>query len=138
MDRMPTIAPWSDLVYVGGRFQYSLRRIFNTSRYECDYSFEGYRSFIDGYKRTTICSAQPQTAEVSMECPQMSRQSSCNGLLPFMIMAREDIAERINEVARKYIELARKYAETRDDKKIVEELYALLRELGKLKEELLH
>ena len=56
----------------------------------------------------------------------------------FMIMAREDIAERINEVARKYIELARKYAETRDDKKIVEELYALLRELGKLREELLH
>ena len=48
-----------------------------------------------------------------------------------MIIAREDVAERINEVARKY-------AETRDDKKIVEELYALLRELGKLREELLH
>ena len=54
-----------------------------------------------------------------------------------MIMDREDITERINEVARKYIELARKYAETRDDKKIVEELYTLLRELGKLREELL-
>ena len=53
-------------------------------------------------------------------------------------MAREDIAERINELARKYVELGRKYAETRDDKKIVEELYELVRELGKLKKELLH
>jgi len=53
-------------------------------------------------------------------------------------MAREDIAEQINELARKYVELGRKYAETRDDKKIVEGLYELVRELGKLKKELLH
>jgi hypothetical protein len=35
--------------------------------------------------------------------------------------------------ARKYGKLARKYVETRDDKKIVEELYELVGELEKLK-----
>jgi hypothetical protein len=76
-------------------------------------------------------------AERSIECHHMSRQTSIKGLIP-LIMDREDIVERINELARKYVELARQYAETRDDKKIVEELYDLVRELGKLKRELLH
>ena len=60
----------------------------------------------------------------------MSRQPSFKGINSFAIMAREDIAARLDELARKHVELARRYAETRDDKEIVEELYELARELG--------
>ena len=54
-----------------------------------------------------------------------------------MIMTRQEIEEWVDQLARKYGELACKYVETRDDKKIVEELYELVRELEKLKNEII-
>jgi hypothetical protein len=54
-----------------------------------------------------------------------------------MIMTRQEIEEWVDQLARKYGELACKYVETHDDKKIVEELYELVRELEKLKNELI-
>jgi hypothetical protein len=53
-----------------------------------------------------------------------------------MIMTREEIEERMDKLARK-VEIAHKYyVETRDDKKIVQELYELARELEKVRKEL--
>ena len=43
-------------------------------------------------------------------------------------MTRQEIEERMDEPARKYVE-------TRDEKKIVEELYELVRELEKLEKQ---
>jgi low affinity Fe/Cu permease len=54
-----------------------------------------------------------------------------------MIMTRQEIEEWVDQLARKYGELACKYVETHDDKKIVEELYELVRELEKLKNEII-
>ena len=54
-----------------------------------------------------------------------------------MMMTRQEIEEWVDQLARKYGELACKYVETHDDKKIVEELYELVRELEKLKNELI-
>jgi hypothetical protein len=51
-------------------------------------------------------------------------------------MTRQEIEEWVDQLARKYSALACKYGETRDDKKIVEELYELVRELEKLRNEL--
>jgi hypothetical protein len=52
-------------------------------------------------------------------------------------MTRQEMEDRMDELARK-VELAHKhYVEARDDKKIVEELYELARELEKLRKELL-
>ena len=52
-----------------------------------------------------------------------------------MLMSRCEMEERMDELARK-IELAHKsYLKSRDDKKIVEELYELARELEKLRKE---
>ena len=52
-----------------------------------------------------------------------------------IVLSREEIEERIDELGSK-IELAYKhYLNTRDDKKIVEELYKLARELEKLRKE---
>jgi hypothetical protein len=53
-------------------------------------------------------------------------------------MTRKEIEDRLDELGRKYSELARKYVETRDNKKIVEELYEMVWELEKLKKELLY
>ena len=52
-------------------------------------------------------------------------------------MTRQEIEEWVDQLARKYRELACKYSETRDDKRIVEELYELTRELEKLKKEVI-
>ena len=54
-----------------------------------------------------------------------------------MIMTRQEIEEWVDQLARKYGELACKYGDTRDDKRIVEELYELARELEKLKKEVI-
>ena len=51
-------------------------------------------------------------------------------------MSCEEIEEWLDQLARKYGALACKYVESRDDKKIVEELYELVCELEKLKNEL--
>jgi hypothetical protein len=52
-------------------------------------------------------------------------------------MTRQEIEERMDALARK-VELAHKYyVETRDDEKLVEELYELVRELETLKKELI-
>jgi hypothetical protein len=53
-------------------------------------------------------------------------------------MTRQEIEQWVDQLARKYGELACQYVETHDDKKIVEELYELVRELEKLKKELLY
>jgi hypothetical protein len=54
-----------------------------------------------------------------------------------IVLSREEIEERIDELGSK-IELAYKYyLNTRDDKTIVEELYKLARELEKLRKEVL-
>ena len=55
-----------------------------------------------------------------------------------MIMTRQEIEEWVDQLARKYGELACKYVETRDNKKIVEELYEMVWELQKLKKALLY
>jgi hypothetical protein len=55
-----------------------------------------------------------------------------------MIMTRQEMEERLDELSRKCDGLGRKYIETRDDRKIVEELYELVWELQKLKNELLN
>ena len=52
-------------------------------------------------------------------------------------MTRQEIEEWVDQLSRKYGELACKYVETRDNKKIVEELYELVRELEKLKNEII-
>jgi hypothetical protein len=54
-----------------------------------------------------------------------------------MIMTRQEIEEWVDQLARKYGELACKYVETHDEKKIVEELYELVRELERLKHEII-
>ena len=54
-----------------------------------------------------------------------------------MIMTRQEIEEWVDQLARKYGELGCKYGDTRDDKRIVEELYELARELEKLKKEVI-
>jgi hypothetical protein len=52
-------------------------------------------------------------------------------------LTREEIEERMDELASK-IELAyQNYLDTRDDKKIVAELYELARELEKLRKEVI-
>jgi hypothetical protein len=52
-------------------------------------------------------------------------------------MTRQEMEDRMDELVRK-IDLAHKfYVETRDDKKIVEELYELARELEKLRKALM-
>jgi hypothetical protein len=54
-----------------------------------------------------------------------------------IVLSREEIEERIDELGSK-IEVAYKYyLNTRDDKTIVEELYKLARELEKLRKEVL-
>jgi hypothetical protein len=54
-----------------------------------------------------------------------------------IVLTREEMEERIDELGSK-IELAYKnYLDTRDDKKIVAELYELARELEKLRKEVL-
>ena len=52
-------------------------------------------------------------------------------------MTCQEMEERLDELSRKCVELGRQYIETRDDKKIVEELYVLVWELQELKNELL-
>jgi hypothetical protein len=51
-------------------------------------------------------------------------------------MTCEEIEEWLDQLARKYGALACKCVESSDDKKIVEELYELVCELEKLKNEL--
>jgi hypothetical protein len=53
-------------------------------------------------------------------------------------MTRQEMEERLDGLSRKCVELGRQYMETRDDKKIVEELYKLVLELQTLKNELLN
>ena len=54
-----------------------------------------------------------------------------------IVLSREEIEERIDELGSK-IEVAYKYyLNTRDDKTIVEELYRLTRELEKLRKEII-
>jgi hypothetical protein len=53
-------------------------------------------------------------------------------------MTRQEMEERLDELVRKCVELGHKYIETRDGKKIVEELYEMVWELQKLKNELLN
>ena len=53
-------------------------------------------------------------------------------------MTRPDLEERVDQLATK-IDLAHEYyLKTRDSKKVIEKLYELVRELEKLKKELLH
>ena len=61
----------------------------------------------------------------------------CSKDYSFIIMTRQEIEEWVDQLARKYGDLACKYSETRDDKRIVEELYELARELEKLKKEVI-
>jgi TolA-binding protein len=53
-------------------------------------------------------------------------------------MTCQEMEERLDKLSRKCVELGREYLETRDDKKIVEELYELVWELQTLKNELLN
>ena len=55
-----------------------------------------------------------------------------------MIMTCQEMEERLDELSRKCVELGREYMETRDAKKIIEELYELVWQLQKLKNELLN
>ena len=53
-------------------------------------------------------------------------------------MTCQEMEERLDGLSRKCVELRRQYMKTRDDKKVVEELYKLVWELQKLKNELLN
>ena len=66
----------------------------------------------------------------------MSRQTSFKGLV-LLNMNRREMEERMDELARKVEHAHKYYLKSRDDKKIVEELYELVRELEKLKKEFL-
>jgi hypothetical protein len=53
-------------------------------------------------------------------------------------MTREDIEEWLDQLSRKVERAHKYYLQTRDDKKIVDDLYELVRELEKLRSKLLH
>jgi predicted DNA-binding protein len=53
-------------------------------------------------------------------------------------MTREDIEEWLDQLSRKVERAHKYYLRTRDDKKIVDDLYELVRELEKLRSKLLH
>jgi hypothetical protein len=65
------------------------------------------------------------------------KTTSVQRIIPLPIMTRQEIEQWVDQLARKYGELACQYVETYDDKKIVEELYELVRDLEKLKNELI-
>jgi retron-type reverse transcriptase len=57
----------------------------------------------------------------------MSRQTPFKGIIPLEFMTREEIEKRMDELAHKYVE--------KRDPEIIEELYRLRIELGRLEKE---
>jgi hypothetical protein len=55
-----------------------------------------------------------------------------------IVLTREEIEEWLDQLSRKVERAHKSYLQTRDDKKIVDELYELVLELEKLRRELLH
>jgi hypothetical protein len=108
-----------------------------------DCGFENGEGFQKRHRRKgdiiLICATQPRTPfTCQWNGTEYQDELVFKELFLLRFMTRKEIEDRLDELGRKYSELARKYVETRDNKKIVEELYEMVWELQKLKKALLY
>src|SRR5262245_25830221 len=94
-------------------------------------------SLCGGFVEPFLATQHSTPFEVSINWRGMSRKTSFKRLF-LVIMIRQDLEVRVDQLATK-IDLAHEYyLKTRDSKKVIEKFYELVRELEKLKKELLH